>query len=100
LDFVSGKVSHADFTNPFMATVVGKTWTIVLNVAKISQPCGKKIGVDVALPRSPEQDANFVDPNYAIPAQIIGGKRKVTVRFQATDGNEIRDVFGMRTVGG
>jgi uncharacterized protein len=59
---------------------------------------GNKIGDYVALPRSPEQDAQFVDANYAIPAELIGGKRKVTVRFQATDGNEIRGIFGVRTV--
>jgi DUF1680 family protein len=59
---------------------------------------GKKIGDYVALPRSPEQDAHFVDANYAIPAELVGGKSKVTVRFQATDGNEIRGVFGVRTV--
>jgi DUF1680 family protein len=59
---------------------------------------GKKIGDYVALPRSPEQEGHFVDANYAIPAELIGGKSKVTVRFQATDGNEIRGVFGVRTV--
>ena len=59
---------------------------------------GKKIGDYVALPRSPEQDAHFVDADYAIPAELLGGKRKVTVRFQATDGNEIRGIFGVRTV--
>ena len=59
---------------------------------------GKKIADYVALPRSPEQDAHFVDANYAISGELIGGKSKVTVRFQATDGNEIRGVFGLRTV--
>lgn len=59
---------------------------------------GKKIGDCVALPRSPEQDAHIVDANYPIPAELIGGKSKVTVRFQATDGNEIRGVLGVRTV--
>jgi DUF1680 family protein len=59
---------------------------------------GKKIGDYVALPRSPEQEAHFVDADYAIPAELIGEKRKVTVRFQATDGNEIRGVFGVRTI--
>ena len=59
---------------------------------------GKKIGDYSALPRSPEQDANFVDANYAIPTELIGEKQKVTVRFQATDGNEIRGIFGVRTV--
>ena len=59
---------------------------------------GKKIGEYVSLPRSPEQEAHFVDANYAIPAEWIVGKSKVTVRFQATEGNEIRGVFGVRTV--
>jgi uncharacterized protein len=59
---------------------------------------GKKIGDYVALPRSPEQEAHFVDVDYAIPAELIEGKSKITVRFQATDGNEIRGVFGVRTV--
>jgi hypothetical protein len=59
---------------------------------------GKKVGDYVAPSHSPEQDVHFVDANYAIPAELIGEKRKVTVRFQATDGNEIRGVFGVRTV--
>jgi hypothetical protein len=59
---------------------------------------GKKIGNYAALPRSPEQDAQFVDANYEIPAELIEGKRRVTVRFQATDGNEIQGVFGLRMV--
>lgn len=58
---------------------------------------GKKIGDYVALPLSPEQEADFVDANYTIPAELIEGKAKITVRFQATDGNEIRGVFGVRT---
>jgi DUF1680 family protein len=59
---------------------------------------GKKIGDYTAPPRSPEQDANFVDANYVIPPELLAEKHKVTVRFQATDGNEIRGVFGVRTV--
>ena len=59
---------------------------------------GNKIGDYVALPRSPEQEAHFVDADYAIPAELIEGKAKITVRFQARDGNEIRGVFGVRTV--
>jgi uncharacterized protein len=59
---------------------------------------GKKVGTYIAPPRSPEQDVRFVDTNYTIPAELVGGKSKVTVRFQATDGNEIRGVFGLRTV--
>jgi hypothetical protein len=59
---------------------------------------GKKIGDYVALPRSPDQDVHFVDANYTIPAELIAGRRTVTVRFEATDGNDIRGIFGVRTV--
>ena len=59
---------------------------------------GQKVGNYIAQPHSPDQDVRFVDANYAIPAELIGGKSKVTVRFQATEGNEIRGVFGVRTV--
>jgi DUF1680 family protein len=59
---------------------------------------GKKIGEHAKLPLSPEQDAQFDEVSYPIPAELIAGKSKVTVRFQATDGNEIRGVFGLRTV--
>ena len=59
---------------------------------------GKKIGDHVELPRSPDQEKQFVDASYVIPAELIAGKSKVTVRFQATDGNEMGAIFGVRTV--
>ncbi len=59
---------------------------------------GKKIGDHVELPLSPEQESPFVEVDYAIPQELIAGKPRVTVRFQATEGNEIRGVFGVRTV--
>ena len=59
---------------------------------------GKKIGDHAELPLSPEQDSPFVNVDYAIPPELIAGKPRVTVRFQATEGNEIRGVFGVRTV--
>ena len=59
---------------------------------------GKKVGERVDLPRSPEQEVPFADIQYTIPADLVAGKNKVTVRFQATDGNHIRGVFGVRTV--
>ena len=40
----------------------------------------------------------FFDVECAIPAEAIKGKQKVTVRFQATDGNEIAAVFGVRMI--
>ena len=38
----------------------------------------------------------FFDVEYVIPAELIKGKKKVTVRFQATSSNEIGGVYGVR----
>ena len=43
-------------------------------------------------------EPHFFDAEYAIPAALVQGKQKVTVRFQATNGNEIAAVFGVRMV--
>jgi len=59
---------------------------------------GKKVGDHVELQRSPDQDKQLVDVTYAIPADLVAGKSKVTVRFQATDGNDMGGIFGVRTV--
>ena len=59
---------------------------------------GQKIGDRLEPSRSPDQENPFVDVNYTIPAVLIAGKSKITVRFQATGGNDIRGVFGLRTV--
>ena len=40
----------------------------------------------------------FYDVEYAIPVEMVAGKQKVTVRFQATENNEIAAVFGIRMV--
>ncbi len=41
---------------------------------------------------------SFFDVEYAIPADLVKGKQKVTVRFQATGGNETAGVFGVRII--
>lgn len=43
-------------------------------------------------------EPHFFDVEYAVPASLTMGKQKVTVRFQATNGNEIGAVFGVRMV--
>lgn len=48
--------------------------------------------------RTPEQDLRFFDVKYALPADILKGKHKITVRFQAKEGTAIPGVFGIRTV--
>jgi DUF1680 family protein len=40
----------------------------------------------------------FFDREYALPSAVVQGKQKVTVRFQATGGNDIAAVFGIRVV--
>lgn len=46
----------------------------------------------------PSSQARYTDVEYPIPAELVRGKQKVTVRFQATNGNEIAMVFGVRMV--
>ena len=40
----------------------------------------------------------FNDVEYALPADLVKGRQKVTVRFQAAEGSEIAAVFGLRMV--
>ncbi|HEX7051774.1 MAG TPA: beta-L-arabinofuranosidase domain-containing protein [Longimicrobiales bacterium] len=40
----------------------------------------------------------FFDVSYAIPPELVRGKQKVTVRFQAKERNQIAAVFGVRMV--
>jgi DUF1680 family protein len=41
---------------------------------------------------------SFFDVEYPIPADLVKDKQKVTVRFQATGGNETGGVFGVRMI--
>lgn len=59
---------------------------------------GKKIGDHLEEHLSPDQEKQLVDVQYVIPSELLGGKNKVTVRFQATEGNVIGGIFGVRTV--
>jgi hypothetical protein len=59
---------------------------------------GKKVGEQVMERRSPEQDVLFFEVEYAIPAELVKGKQKVTIRFEATGGSAIASVFGIRMV--
>ena len=61
---------------------------------------GTKIGQYVTERRSPEQDIRFTDVEYPLPASLVEGKQRVTVRFETGNGNEISGVFGIRMVRG
>jgi uncharacterized protein len=56
---------------------------------------GQRIGAQVIEQRGAPR---FFDVTYPIPAGLVEGKQKVTFRFQATDGNEIACVFGLRVI--
>ena len=40
----------------------------------------------------------FFDTEYAIPATMLKDKKRVTVRFEATDGNETAAIYGIRMI--
>ena len=56
---------------------------------------GQRIGHQ-ELTRS--RPSRFFDVVYPIDAGLVKGKRKVTVRFEATEGNTIASVFGIRMI--
>ena len=60
---------------------------------------GKRIG-EQTIERSPPGSASgrFFDVEYKIPPELANGKKKVTVRFQATGGNEIAGVYSIRLI--
>ena len=59
---------------------------------------GTRLGQQVIERRSPEKDVRFFDVEYALPGDVVEDKQKITVRFEATEGNTIPGVFGIRTV--
>jgi DUF1680 family protein len=56
---------------------------------------GQKVGDQIIEARG---EPKFYDVEYKIPASLVNGRKKVTVRFQATQGNEIGAVYGIRTI--
>ena len=42
--------------------------------------------------------SRFIEPEYPLPPFLVRGKQKVTIRFEATGGNEIAAVFGLRLI--
>jgi len=56
---------------------------------------GKKVADQVVEARGPQE---FFDVEYALPADVVKGKEKVTVRFQATGGKEIAAGFWLRMI--
>jgi DUF1680 family protein len=59
---------------------------------------GRKVGEQAAERRSPEQVVHFYDVRYALPAELVKDRKKVTVRFEAPAGNQVPGVFGIRII--
>ncbi len=64
-----------------------RTFDILLDGQKVGEQVVEKGGVP-----------HFFDVEYSLPADLVKDKQKVTVRFQATNGNEIAAVFGVRMI--
>jgi len=64
-----------------------RTFEILVDGQRIAQPSFERTSV-----------SKFVDVEYPIPAGQARGKSKVTVRFEATNGNDIAAVFALRTI--
>lgn len=56
---------------------------------------GQRIGEQVIEQRGAPR---FFDVKYPIPGSLVEGKQKLTIRFQATHGNGIAAVFGLRMI--
>ncbi len=61
---------------------------------------GERVG-DGTIPRSPPGNVtgHFYDVNYTLPPDVFKDQNKLTVKFQAVDGDETATVFGVRLVG-
>ena len=60
---------------------------------------GQRVGegaIDRFPPGSPT--GRFYDVDYRVPAELVKDKQKVTVRFQATSGNETPAIYAIRIV--
>jgi DUF1680 family protein len=64
-----------------------RTFDILVDGQKVGEQTIERGGV----PR-------FIDVEYAIPAALVKDKNTVTVRFEATGGNEIAGVYGVRVI--
>jgi hypothetical protein len=60
---------------------------------------GQRMG-EQTIDRSPPGSAagHFFDVEYKLPMEVLKDKKTVTVRFQATNGNEIAGVYGVRLI--
>jgi uncharacterized protein len=68
-----------------------RTFEILVDGSRVGQQT-----IERHRPGSPTK--SFFDVEYAIPADLTRSKQKVTMRFQATGGNETATIFGVRLI--
>ena len=66
-------------------------------VATLKKGEGKNFAKVIRAVKSDKTGA-YTFKEEIVPAELVKGKQKVTVRFQATGGNETAGVFGVRLV--
>lgn len=60
---------------------------------------GRKLGEQTVPRRSPEEPVRFTEVTYPLPEDLLTGKSRMTLRFQAPEGHSVAGVFGVRLVG-
>jgi hypothetical protein len=58
---------------------------------------GRRVAAEALRLTTPQ---HFFDVEYPVPRELVSGKSKVTVRFQAKDGSQIATVFAVRMIRG
>lgn len=56
---------------------------------------GERIAVQEVGRSSPRE---FYDVIHPIPAELVRGKERVTVRFQAQEGSQVARIYGVRVI--
>ena len=88
-----------------MTAVFVNTPAMVSAVARRS-PTPAEFEIQVDAKRVAAQTLRLADPHrffdleYPVPAELVRGKSKVTVRFEAKAGSQIATVFGLRMIRG
>ena len=59
---------------------------------------GTKLGEETIQGKSPEETLHFNDVSFDLPAQIVNGKKKITVRFEGINGKHVNGIFGIRII--
>lgn len=70
-----------------------RTFDVLVDGQKVAEQSIPRRG-----PGSAASAASFFDVETPLPASLVANKKKVTVRFQATQGKETAAVFGIRMI--